>query len=81
MRPPTPCFAPRVTIAAAFQRFQAVIRASIASSPSTTGSAAVGDGVDVVGLQQLGQRETVALGALQRAAHQVRGTLAAWPPG
>lgn len=42
MWPPTPCFAPRVTIAAAFQRFHAVIRDSIASSPSTVGSAEVG---------------------------------------
>ncbi len=42
MWPPTPCFAPRVTIAAAFQRFHAVIRRSSASSPGAAGSAAVG---------------------------------------
>ena len=42
MWPPTPCFAPRVTIAAAFQRFHAVIFRSISSSPGTDGSAAVG---------------------------------------
>lgn len=42
MWPPTPCRAPRVTIAAAFQRFQAVIRDSISRSPSNAGSAAVG---------------------------------------
>lgn len=42
MWPPTPYLLPRVTIAAAFQRFHAVIRFSIAWSPSATGSAAVG---------------------------------------
>ncbi|CAM5462040.1 hypothetical protein SALBM217S_03589 [Streptomyces griseoloalbus] len=42
MWPPTPYLLPRVTIAAAFHRFQAVMRCSIASSPSTAGSAAVG---------------------------------------
>lgn len=36
-----------------------------------------GDGVDVIGLQQLGQRETGALGVLERAAHQIRGTVRA----
>lgn len=39
MWPPTPYFEPRVTMAAAFQRFHAVIRRSISSSPSMTGSA------------------------------------------
>lgn len=42
MWPPTPYLEPRVTMAAAFQRFHAVIRASIASSPGNSGSAAVG---------------------------------------
>ncbi|CAM5471838.1 hypothetical protein SPURM210S_01022 [Streptomyces purpurascens] len=42
MWPPTPYLLPRVTIAAAFQRFHAVIRCSIASSPGTPGSAGVG---------------------------------------
>src|SRR5690606_34199779 len=36
-----------------------------------------GDGVDVVGLQQLRQRHAGALGTLQGAAHQVRGTVRA----
>jgi hypothetical protein len=35
------------------------------------------DGVDVIGLQQLGQRETGALGVLQRTPHQVRGAVRA----
>ncbi|EPJ37408.1 putative Pyruvate dehydrogenase E1 component [Streptomyces afghaniensis 772] len=34
-----------------------------------------GDGVDVVGLQELRQRDAGALGTLQRAPHQVRGTV------
>ncbi len=34
-----------------------------------------GDGVDVIGLEELRQRDAGALGALQRAAHQVRGTV------
>lgn len=42
MWPPTPYLEPRVTMAAAFQRFQAVILASIASSPGNSGSAEVG---------------------------------------
>lgn len=42
MWPPTPYLEPRVTMAAAFQRFHAVILASIASSPGNSGSAAVG---------------------------------------
>lgn len=42
MWPPTPYFAPRVTMAAAFQRFHAVMRDSISRSPSNSGSAAVG---------------------------------------
>ncbi len=42
MWPPTPYRAPRVTIAAAFQRFHAVIFDSISRSPSNAGSAAVG---------------------------------------
>lgn len=42
MWPPTPKRAPRVTIAAAFQRFHAVIFDSISRSPSKSGSAAVG---------------------------------------
>lgn len=42
MWPPTPYRAPRVTIAAAFQRFHAVILDSISRSPSNAGSAAVG---------------------------------------
>jgi len=45
MWPPTPYLEPRVTIAAAFQRFQAVIFRSISSSPPNSpidGSAEVG---------------------------------------
>lgn len=42
MWPPRPSLEPRVTIAAAFQRFQAVILASSASSPGNAGSAEVG---------------------------------------
>ncbi|CAM5549694.1 hypothetical protein SVIOM74S_02795 [Streptomyces violarus] len=34
-----------------------------------------GDGVDVVRLQELRQRDAGALGALQRAPHQIRGTV------
>ncbi len=34
-----------------------------------------GDGVDVVGLEELRQRDAGALGALQRAPHQICGTV------
>ncbi len=40
-----------------------------------------GDGVDVVGLEELRQRDAARLGALQRAAHQVRGAVRPGLPG